>query len=174
MKPLLLLDIDGVVNAGRRKPIEIWPGDDQWISEEVENSTGVWPVTVAKPVLEFITKIHAEGLAEIRWHTTWQEEALDFADTFGLPTFHIQPCPEATKNGTMYWWKLPCVQRELSVGRKVLWIDDDIERNITSVTRRLLTAGGDLKLVIPKTATGLSPENTIEVLRFLEGKDDVR
>jgi hypothetical protein len=169
MKPLWLLDIDGVINAcNRHRPIGTWPGYDNWIKKNVVNSQGSWPILAAKPVLDFITYVHDSGLAEIRWHTTWQEEALDFGDQFGLPTFNIQPCPEAVKNGTMYWWKFPAVQRELSVGRRVLWTDDDITIRLTPTSRRLLEVSTQLKMIVPKTHTGLSPDNLVDITYFLE------
>jgi hypothetical protein len=169
VRTLWLLDIDGVINAvpewGHGTPLHVW---DTWISKDVKNSTDTWPILVAQPVLDFLIYIHESGLAEIRWHTSWQEEALDFGDSFGLPTFHVQPCPEAMKNGTPSWWKLPTVQRELSTGRRVLWTDDHINREMNGGTRRLLGLLPHLKMVVPNTATGLSPDDLVDILYFLE------
>jgi hypothetical protein len=170
MKPLWLLDIDGVVNA---VPFILddtpntWP-ENSWIRKDVSNEFGTWPILAAKPVLDFITEIHESGLAEIRWHSSWQEDSLDVGDALGLPTFHIQPCLEAMKNEKFGWWKLHTVLRELADDRTVLWTDDDINVEIPGKTLDMLGSTVGFKVVVPASATGLTPNDLVDIIYFLE------
>jgi hypothetical protein len=97
MIPVWLLDIDGVVNACAKKPDRnVWPLD-QWWSLKVDVGGHSWPVLVAEPVLAFIRRVHAEGLAEIRWHTTWQQDAKALEEACDLP--EARPVVEAAGGG---------------------------------------------------------------------------
>jgi hypothetical protein len=50
-------------------------------------------------VVNFLTGVHEEGRAEIRWHTTWQHDAQNLADLVGLPKFPVADAPEAPRDG---------------------------------------------------------------------------
>lgn len=173
MKPLWLLDIDGVINAvprGNQLP-DAWPAGS-WNRKDVTNSGGTWPILAADAVLDFITEVHETGLAEIRWHTSWQEEALDFGDAFLLPDFQVQECPEAVRNYYPDWWKLPAVKRELNkdTGRDLLWTDDEITYKIQARYRKDLEKLPGVKLICPNTETGLTPVDLDDIRKFLEGR----
>src|SRR5262245_30167423 len=94
-KPIWLLDFDGVLNAiSKRPPTHVWPRDT-WVVTEAKGREGVlWPILAAKPVLAFIREIHETGLAEIRWHSTWQQDTVNLSEALDLPVFPIQPAPE--------------------------------------------------------------------------------
>ncbi|MBF9129495.1 hypothetical protein I0C86_11020 [Plantactinospora sp. S1510] len=92
--PVWLLDIDGVLNAVTKTPDpNVWPLD-QWSRGEASDGETEWPILFARPVADFIRQVHEEGRAEIRWHTTWQQEAGAVGKLLDLPTFPVQPSPE--------------------------------------------------------------------------------
>ena len=41
-------------------------------------------IQAALPVIQFFTDLAASGRAEIRWHTTWQYDALHLGERLGL------------------------------------------------------------------------------------------
>ena len=140
-RPVWLLDIDGVINAVSRKPpTHVWP-EEVWQQERVLNVMGLFPITWVQPVIDFLTEVHERGRAEIRWHTTWQEEAQLVADLTGLPVFPVADAPEFRSGsanaaawiaaggriGAEPWWKLAAAQRVVQEERRPLvWTDDDI------------------------------------------------
>lgn len=66
MKPVWLLDIDGVLNvASRRPPRFVWPGD-QWIQGRASDGRHEFPMLVARPVVEFVRAVHEQDRAEVR------------------------------------------------------------------------------------------------------------
>jgi hypothetical protein len=170
MKPLWLLDIDGVVNSPTPEvPTEVW---DDWVQTSAWSPSGTWQIHTAVPVRDFITHVHESGLAEIRWHSTWQEFSVNVGDAVGLPRFPIQDAPEAHKYGfsDARWWKLPAVWRELlgrgpGGNRPVLWTDDDMDC-LTGEQQTALTAAG-CKLVRPNFRTGLNAEDLKEIETYL-------
>lgn len=166
MKPLLLLDIDGVLNAASvNPPTHAWPRD-AWRRVRVD---GFW-LHVAQPVIDFL--IGLDGSAEIRWHTTWQDRALHVGEVFGLPPFGVQEAPEFLHQGETLklgsWWKLPAVWRELATGRPVIWADDDIDTELTEEQRLSLLAHTNVLRICPDHRTGLCPKHLLHINRFLE------
>src|SRR5688572_23225327 len=165
IKPVWLLDIDGVVNAiSKKPPIFVWP-KDQWVITEVTNREGTWPILAAKPVINFINAVADSKRAEIRWHTTWQEEALDFGDALGLRSFNVAWAPEfddptasarAIIAGKPTWWKLPAAQNVVDVEKRpLLWTDDDIGWEL----RRYDWHPVNLGTLSPDPTTGLTPKH---------------
>lgn len=184
-KPVLLLDIDGVLNAcSKSLPTHAWPKGD-WGVGGLYGFHLKW----AKPVISWIKKIHTEDRAEIRWHTTWQENAHTFACLVGLPAFKVQPCPEWPKfqdNGAMLaaelimagqipWWKYPAAERIiLEDKRPVVWIDDDIVSEVPRRARSALRKAGPVLFVNPSTQTGVCPNHMRQVDTFLDEFDSPR
>lgn len=177
--PVWLLDIDGVINAVTDAPDgRVWPRD-QWIRATATCAGIGWPLLAARPVLDFIRRVHLHGRAEIRWHTTWQHDAYDVAAALDLPRFPIQPCPEAdalqrvggaAPSGPR-WWKLPAAVRVVrQEGRALLWTDDDAGFQLPDPAPRLF--GGTTALVVsPRTHQGLTIRHLHRIGAFL---DDVR
>ena len=92
--PVWLLDIDGVVNAVTDTPDHrVWPRD-QWVRATATCAGGEAPLLAARPVLEFIRRVHRQRRAEIRWHSTWQHEARAVAAALDLPDLPVQRYPE--------------------------------------------------------------------------------
>lgn len=178
-KPVLLLDVDGVVNAmSKQAPTHVWPAD-VWRRAKIQARDGMeYPFLWAIPVVEWLTRLHESGDVEIRWHTTWQHEALEVGKVLGLPEFKVQECPEFAeyeRNGSELsaklisacmpgWWKYPAAENLVSdEGRRVIWIDDDIDYQITAGGRRALKAIYNLVLVCPNERTGIIPKHMVKV-----------
>ncbi len=174
MKPIWLLDIDGVLNATSMKlPTHIYP-TAAWTRQHVDG----FQITAAKPVLDLLCKVHEEGLAEIRWHTTWQDRAPDVGAAFGLPEFDVQWTDEWPDSGEKAaqrimagypnWWKHPAVYRLVASGRKVLWTDDDIFGSLPAVHRQNLKKIGKVRMVSPTSLYGLQPGELRLISKFLK------
>lgn len=165
MRPLWLLDIDGVINSPvLEPPTEVWP---DWIKTKARSYSGTWRIHTAVEVRDFIKHCHETGLAEIRWHSTWQECSNNVGGVVDLPAFPIQDAPEALRSrfSDSPWWKLPAVWREVVTGRPVLWTDDDMDY-LTTEQRATLTAAG-CKMIQPDGGTGLSPTDLKEIQEYL-------
>lgn len=173
--PVWLLDIDGVLNATAiwlkdadrlNRPVHAWPVED-WIDSRVWASKRSYRILVAKPVIDFINRIHESGVVEIRWHTTWQNLAGNVAVEFGLPDFPVQYAPEFIQRSTSDgWWKLPAVWRVLAEGRRVVWTDDDVNVELTDQQKLTLAAAGCLA-ISPHYMTGLCRDHLVKIEEFL-------
>lgn len=117
-RPLVLLDVDGVINDFER----VGTRTGQW-SLDVISSHG-YRVSVPEYMPKLIQEICE--VAEVHWCTTWRHRANDeIADHLG-----IEPLP-VVDDGTsrrIVDWKAAAaydlVASALAVGRRVLWIED--------------------------------------------------
>ena len=145
-KPLLILDVDGVVlplPRGRRMDgKEPAPagyhnaragGFNVWVPEHLQNE-------LARLMNDF----------ELAWCTSWMDGANDGVGAlFGLPELPVLTAPP---NGPWRWWKLNAVA-EHAGQRPLVWADDDM----TSSARRWAAARtAPTLLVRPRPEDGLS------------------
>lgn len=172
MIPVWLLDIDGVVNACSKKPDRnVWPAD-QWIHTKVTVNSHSWPVLVARPVVEFIRRVYEDGLAEIRWHTTWQHDAAALEKAVDLPHLAVQDCPEyETRHEIAGWFKLPAAERVvMHECRALVWTDDDLTWELRRPAGRafeMLRQAARILTVSPSEQTGLTPKHLHQIGEFL-------
>jgi|SRR5690242_3889824 len=175
LPPVWLLDVDGVVNACTRNPDRsVWPAD-AWVRTEAKGVGHRWPILVAQPVVDFIRRIHEEGRAEIRWHTTWQHDAQNLAKVLGLPEFPVQDAPEysawfGVRDRRDDWWKLPAAERVVGVeGRALVWTDDDLRFPTPAEGRAIdaLRQAGRVLMISPNDRTGLTPKHLRQIDEFL-------
>lgn len=145
-RPLVLLDVDGVLNI---------LGDDEEPTWEVVLSGRAtaegtsFPITWSPDVIDWITRWIDAGV-EIQWLTTWGHDAnsslrhlvglpeLPVAGTYderwrGAPettgaTSHAEMAPAAPDPLTGAWWKYDVVKRLLTEqpGRLLIWVDDEL------------------------------------------------
>jgi len=179
--PVWLLDVDGVVNAHTNSPqrlLSAWP-KEAWVDTEADGGRKVWQIQAATPVVDFIRKVHDSGLAEIRWHTTWQEHALNVGRAIGLPDFPIHDAPEYDPGfwhrvrGTDSWWKLPSVTRLVHLEKRALiWTDDDIDYEMTKQQRRSLQEDNRVLLIAPDAYVGLCQVHLDKIDKFLSPGDE--
>lgn len=111
MKPLVLLDVDGVINA---------------LNREVSRTHEMMGYPIRIPVHMPGLIRHLTEVAEVHWCTTWREEA----NKHLAPVLGIEPLPVVT-DGTddrFVGWKwhaaIPVVDAALEARRKVCWIED--------------------------------------------------
>lgn len=166
--PVWLLDIDGVINACTRKPdTSVWPAD-VWEAKKVNG----FPILCARPALDFITAVHKEGRAEVRWHTTWQKDSALIEQAYGLPSLPVQDCPEfAGRYGNDAWFKLPAAERVvMKEGRDLIWTDDDLvlcNHGDEWVTLEYMKDERRVLTIAPHDTTGLTPKHLRQIAEFL-------
>lgn len=180
LPPVWLLDIDGVINAISRKPDRnVWPAH-QWARTTANGGGTDWPILVATPVLDFLRRVHTERLAEIWWHTTWQNDAVNLAKALDLPHFPVRPCPEfgarkqalagaAPISVCKTWWKLPAAELVVGIERRSLvWTDDDAKWELAGHGGAgALNKLAPTLVVSPQTHTGLTPKHLRQIEEFL-------
>jgi hypothetical protein len=174
--PVWLLDIDGVLNAVatyEARRYLAWP-ESEWIQFEADSGSARWKINAATPVANFIRRVHESGLAEIRWHTTWQQHALGVGSQLGLPEFPVHDAPEYDSGfwrrmrGSDSWWKLPGARRVVQLeDRPLIWTDDDITYEMNRQQRNWLRNEGTVLLISPDSHVGLMQSHLDKIDRFL-------
>lgn len=171
LKAVWLLDIDGVVNAVQPTPAQrelAWPGAD-WVDGRADNHGGdQFRITAAVPLLEYIRRVHAEQLVDIRWLTTWGSGAKHLCKLLDLPMFPVQlEPPPSWQDHRLIWWKLPEARKVFySERRPLIWTDDDISWYVPRGSRRSLRKDGVL-LLSPDEHLGLTHEDVAAIDRYI-------
>lgn len=186
MRPLLLLDVDGVLNALPETPDDllVWP---EWSSGWARAGASRYPITFAPEVVARLHAWHESGDLELQWLTTWGHDANDeLRELLGLPCLtvagtyqdagaptstagasHAAVAPAAPDPLTGRWWKYDVVQRVLreNSGRTVLWVDDELRR--PSSFREWAKDQGSIVPVGPDPRCGLTTEDLDVIARRL-------
>ena len=182
-RPLVLVDVDGVLNAvsllGRS---EAW---DDWRvgTAEADGRTFriTWSPTVVAAVLGW------RDVADVQWLTTWGHAAntslrhllelpeLPVAGTHDAPVppvgdgeTHADVAPAAPDPFTGRWWKFDVVRALVRADpeRPVVWLDDDLagQEDIRAWMRREASC----LLIAPQPASGLTTAHLDAVEAFLQ------
>ncbi len=165
--PILLLDVDGVLNAMR------WELPDGWEQGTFNGFLLSWDPTVTARLRE----LHESGRVEIRWLTTWATDADRLlAEPMGLPrdlkTYaraDAAPSGFAGRWGGRFgWWKLAVARRvaEAEPDRRIVWIDDDLAEQAAD-TGEWLAAHPHVLVVAPDLYVGLTHEQLDEIEGWL-------
>jgi hypothetical protein len=186
MTPLVLLDVDGVLNALGAPDPEVW---DVWRRGAATADGTFWPITFAPEVLERLAAWHRDGRVEIQWLTTWGHEAndelrlllrlphLDVAGTYqdedeagssvGAGASHAAAAPSAPDPLSGRWWKYDVVRRLMDADpeRLLIWVDDELQPR--SAFRAWADAQQMIRAVGPDPDTGLTPADLSTVERWL-------
>ncbi|GAA4590198.1 hypothetical protein GCM10023107_15520 [Actinoplanes octamycinicus] len=157
MRPVWLLDVDGVLNANR-------PGWGAAPRRAMAYAAGTgFLMRWAPALLDRIRAIHRSGAVEIRWCTTWCPQSEQLERLFALP--RLEPCwtdelhqPEAAAA------KLAAARRVLAAGRPLIWTDD---ADIPPAAHEELPRLGRTLLITPRPNRGLQPEHLDAVEQFL-------
>jgi hypothetical protein len=154
--PILLLDVDGVLNAVQPELPEGW---------ERGTFNGYvlsWDPTITARLRE----LHESGRVEIQWLTTWTENADQLlAEPMGLPRrLRTRAADRAAPTGfagrlagLSGWWKLAAAREavEEEPGRRVVWVDDDLAEQAAD-TDDWLAANPHVLVIAPDLFTGLT------------------
>lgn len=154
--PVLLLDVDGVLNALEPELPE------NWRRGTFHGFVLSWDPTVTARLRE----LHESGRVELQWLTTWTERADQLlAEPMGLPRglhTHLRDGVESTGFGGRWggeagWWKLDAARAvaEAEPGRRIVWIDDDLAHRADD-TGEWLAANGHVLVVAPDYIRGLT------------------
>lgn len=178
-----LLDVDGVLNAvADTFDPTVWPAAT-WIRTWAKAAGNAYPILASSRVLDFVRLVHDRGLAEIRWHTTWQDSAAtDLAPALGLPAFAVAWAPEYVGEATAWsggagqptggvWWKVGAAARVVHTERRpLLWTDDELGRHQRRGELATVLDGAEvpIELVAPTPQVGLTRPQLVEMARFLE------
>jgi hypothetical protein len=165
MKPLWLLDVDGVINAVN--VLSDLQGWDRHIREGTcwgdycdgeATSHRAFGIIWSPGLIKRITALHESGDVEIRWLTTWEDKAqTEIAPLVGLPHFEVADGPMHWEDFSPDWWKLPRAKANAGHERPLIWTDDDL------VSARAAHAWasdrpGLALLVAPRWDVGISPK----------------
>ena len=148
-RPVLLVDVDGVLNpfAFRRgqEPPGFTAHDLLGYRVLLAPRHGVW-----------LSALAAEGLFDLAWATTWEHDADKLiAPRVGLPAgLPVIAFDEAGSWGG-YTWKLAAVDAFVA-GRACAWIDDDLGGDAHAWAARREAAGLATLLISPDPAIGLT------------------
>ncbi|MEU2351347.1 HAD domain-containing protein [Modestobacter sp. NPDC049651] len=166
--PVLLLDVDGVLNA---LTPELPAG---WARGRFNGYVLSWDPTVTARLRDW----HESGRVELQWLTTWTADAdALLADPMGLPRglrVHERaaaPTGFAGRWGALAgWWKLTAAQDVAAAepGRRIVWIDDDLADQAADAGE-WLAANPQVFVVSPHLATGLTHAELDAVEAWLDG-----
>lgn len=111
------LDVDGVVS-----PFGVqgeWDGPTLY-----SKRYGDLAVPYRREVVDEIARLHAVGVVEVRWLTTWDSDLLRDWKNVGLD-FPIAGRPPT---GRRRWWKADAVEQWMTAAphRRAVWADDDL------------------------------------------------
>lgn len=133
MQPLLLIDIDGVVNAhggpcsGGEAPdgYRMHRLKDRSFTDEqgrpwAHGGLRIWLNPAHGPML-----LALADRCELAWCTAWRQDANRFiGPLIGLPELPVVPLPDGWVTETGHIWKLSGVE-QYAAGRSVAWLDDE-------------------------------------------------
>lgn len=165
--PVLLLDVDGVLNA---LVLELPAG---WHRGVFRGYTLTWDPTITARLRGW----HAAGRVELQWLTTWTREADRLlAEPMGLPRgLRVHDREEVAPTGFAGswsaaggWWKLDLARRvaEAEPDRRIVWIDDDLADSADD-TGEWLAANSQVLVVAPELATGVTHDQLDRVEAWL-------
>jgi len=165
--PILLLDVDGVLNAAL---LDLPEG---WRRGTFNGFLLSWNPTVTAR----LRNLHEAGRVEIQWLTTWADKADQLlAEPMGLPRglrVHGREGVASTGfagrlRGASGWWKLDAARAlaDAQPGRRIVWIDDDLADQAVDVME-WLGAHPHVLVVAPDLFTGLTHEQLDEIQAWL-------
>ena len=165
--PVLLLDVDGVLNAVH----PVLP--EGWRRGTYNGYVLSWDPSVTARLREW----HESGRVELQWLTTWTEKADELlAEPMGLPRGlrthsrdDVLPTGFGGRLGGLFgWWKLAAARAvaEAEPDRRIVWIDDDLAEQAED-TRGWLTANAHVLVVAPDLFVGLTHEHLDEIEAWL-------
>lgn len=133
-KPLLLIDVDGPLNAFGG-PYSDRPAPGGYIMHRCRDRS--FTGTDGRPWLSgglrvWLNPDHGRMLLtladrlELAWCTAWRQSANELiGPAVGLPELPVVPLPDGWQTLTEHIWKLPGVE-DYAGGRALAWFDDEV------------------------------------------------
>ena len=166
--PLLLVDVDGVLNAVVGFPLGRRKDTTSPNAFEAEFVACNFPIRVPAGTRERIGTL--ETLFDCIWATAWEGRARsDLAPLLGFgadwPVIRFED--EFPDSGT---WKLPAVQRFAerpeNRSRPLAWVDDDLEADALEWAARRTRSGPPTIMICPDADVGLTSRHFGRLLGF--------
>lgn len=145
-KPVLLLDVDGVINVFDKDNI---PLEFHHLMYSWNNQVPIW-CSMAKGTTNKL--IELMGLFDIYWATAWNENANKITKAIGLPEFPLCPIDciaydvnqnlKLVEKGLLDHWKMESIERFVQAelaDRAIAFIDDEIASDKWAQARNKLT-----------------------------------
>jgi hypothetical protein len=123
-RPVLYLDVDGVLNPWRSKgPHKHWPGYTKQ-SVTVPGDSNTYRLWVARDLAAALIGLCDCHGIEIVWATSWAGHIGIIEDIYGIPAgWSVLPAPEITDSFTSTG-KVDLVAAHADDHRPVIWVDD--------------------------------------------------
>lgn len=163
--PRMLLDVDGVINAGRRP---CWRDKDARAEVSLQHCCVGFPIKLrwSPRLLDELTDLHTSGLVEIVWCTSWCPHIDTLQEVWDLPRWPVA-WTEHYVGARVESVKLQAAKQTMAEGRRLIWVDDDAIP--TGAVLRSLGMTGDKLIIRPNSHTGLSPGQLRGIRRFAQG-----
>jgi len=189
--PLVLLDVDGVLNALARPPdVRAW--QDWQLGQAVADGRS-WPIAWSPSVVDAVRGWRDR--ADVQWLTTWGHNANDSlrqlldlpelpvagthqdgpvpqdlvpqGEPDAAPQAHASIAPAAPDELTGRWWKFDVVRHLVRTqpGRRLVWVDDDLD--VDGPVGQWMDREADCLLVVPFPVTGLVAADLAAVDAYL-------
>jgi hypothetical protein len=160
--PIWLLDVDGVVNAWDAG----W-GEPQRVQKVMSKSAGrSFNLHWAPELIARIQQIQRDGLAEIRWCTTWCPDAGVLENLWQLPALPRAWESRPLNGRAAAMAKLGAACQVLAEKRRLVWTDDGEAPESGELYDRL-TFDGQALLIAPDHRRGLQPEDLDRIEAFV-------
>ncbi|WP_433795816.1 HAD domain-containing protein [Actinoplanes sp. CA-252034] len=164
MKPVWLLDVDGVINAFRAgwwhsRPhlVQVWSRADAYD----------YRIRYEPRLVSAVRAVHDEGLAEVVWCTTWCSDADAIEEAFGLPVLP-RAFTEPVKGMEACAAKIDAARRVVEAGRPLVWTDD-VEVGHHADECAAWAADGRALTIAPDESRGLRPGHVRRIRAYLTG-----
>lgn len=188
LPPLLLLDVDGVLNALGRPLPDDWP---DWQLGSARAAGSAYPIAWSPSVVRRLLDWHDAGVVELQWLTTWGHDAnRSLRALLGMPELVVAGTfdddgdtgaaddgaqalaavtPAARDELTGRWWKFDVVRRVVAEqpGRRLVWLDDDLAGQ--DDLRARVQHEADCLPLAPPPRSGLRPVDLDVVGGWLRG-----
>jgi hypothetical protein len=163
--PVWLLDVDGVLNAVTTHPDQqVWP---DWRRVFAAANGVSWPIWFSPSVTATVTGLHEAGLADVRWLTTWGDDANgELRRRLELPRLTVSGRGGVFAADGLDWWKFAVVRalHRAQPDRRLIWTDDDL-RYLPEV-QAWMQANTRSLVIAPRPDHGLTPDQLDEIRRF--------
>lgn len=170
--PVLLLDVDGVLNAGKAGWSRAPHGVNVWSPQDRQH----YRIRYEPRCLAAIRRLHDNGIAEVRWSTTWCPDIRLLEDALLNIGPYETAFAERLPHRTWSEMKLNAALHQLDDGRRIVWVDDvEVDAARTSVPQIAdAEKTGQALLVAPHPGRGLRPDDLDHIETFCRDTPESR